>query len=204
MPARPIAHQGRSAITEDRLCDAAEALLREGGLQACTIQDVAKRAKRAPASVYRRFGDKDRMIEAVFERYLARALEANEEKLKLLRARVPDLSGRLKAIVEGMIAGHRRDGRLVEALRETAARSSADLFSTAARRLREATLKLLGAALRECREEIVHPDKDRAIDITLGVLTGSVETLMRAPQPFSDRVLRDELHAMQFAYLTTK
>ncbi|MGH6876330.1 MAG: TetR/AcrR family transcriptional regulator [Rhizomicrobium sp.] len=196
---RPTALQDRSAITEDRLCDAAEALLREGGLAACTIQAVAERAKRAPASVYRRFGDKDRMIEAVFERYATRARAANEANLKAVRRHSGDLSGRLKAIVDATVAGHRRDGNLMLAFRDAGVLSSAHSSRIAAQRVRQATLGLASEALREC---IADPDKAGAVDFALAVLAGSIETLMRAPQPFGDRVLRNELHAMLLAYLT--
>jgi len=196
---RPAALQDRSANTQDRLCDAAEGLLRGGGLAACTIQAVAERAKRAPASVYRRFGDKDRMIEAVLERYLARTLEANKANFEMLRRRFPDLEGRLKAVVDGTIAGRRRDGRLAEAFREAAARSSRDSFPKAARRMREVTLSLASEALHECAAD---PARARRIDLALGVLAGAIETLMRAPQPFSDRFLRNELYTMLLSYLT--
>jgi AcrR family transcriptional regulator len=197
---RPTALQDRSAITEDRLCEAAEALLREGGLAACTIQAVAERAKRAPASVYRRFGDKDRMIEAVFERYLAHSLAANEANLRKIGRHSHDLSQRLKAIVDGTVAGHRHDGQLIEALREAALRTSAESFRTAARRVREPTLSLAREALSEC---VADPHRAGAVDFAVAVLAGAIETLMRAPQQFSDRVLRNELHAMLLAYLTT-
>ncbi|HEY3777770.1 MAG TPA: TetR/AcrR family transcriptional regulator [Rhizomicrobium sp.] len=196
---RPTALQDRSAVTEDRLCDAAEALLREGGLAACTVDAVAERATRSPASVYRRFGDKDRMIEAVFERYVARARAANEANLRAVRRHSRNLSGRLKAIVDGAVAGYRRDGQLTQAFREAAARSSTHSFEAAARRVREATLGLASQALCDC---VADPDKARAVDFALAVLAGSLETLLRAPQPFGDRVLRNELHAMLLAYLT--
>jgi AcrR family transcriptional regulator len=200
---RPPALQDRSLVTRDLLCDAAEDLLREGGLALCTIQDVAARSGRSAGSVYRRFGDKDGMIEAVIDRYLAHALQANETSLRTLTQKRPDLSARVKALVDGAVAGRRRDGKLIEAFREAAATSSSDALSAAFDRTRNATLELAKRALKECSAEIAHPNKARAIDFAVSILAGAIETMMRPPATLGDRVIRAELHAMLVSYLTT-
>jgi AcrR family transcriptional regulator len=200
---RPSALQDRSLVTRDLLCDAAEDLLREGGLALCTIQDVAARSGRSAGSVYRRFGDKDGMIEAVIERYLARTLSANETNFRTLTLKCPDLSGRVKALVDGAVAGRRREGKLIEAFREAAAASSSDALSAAFERTRTAALELAKRALRECSTEIAHPNKARAIDFAVSMLAGAMETMMRPPAALGDRVIRAELHAMLMSYLTT-
>ncbi len=200
---RPSARQGRSVVTHDRLCDAAEKILREGGLAACTIQEVAARSDRSAGSIYRRFGDKDGMIEAVIERYLERTLAANEANLSLLAEKCPDLSGRLKALVRGAIAGWRRDGKLTEAFREAAAMSSHGALPAAFARTRKATLDLAKRALHGCAAEISRPNKARAIDFAIAMLAGAIESMARAPTPpLRDAVIRTELHAMLASYLT--
>lgn len=201
--ALPAATQDRSVATRDLLSDAAEAVLREQGLAGCTIQDVAKRAGRSPGSVYRRFGDKERMIEAVIARYLARTLAANEANLGLLRQRAPDLSSRIKALVDGMIAGQRRDGKLIEAFREAAALCANPAMAAEFERMRTATLDLARAAIRDCAGEIGHRHKKRAIDVAIAMLVGGLDAVIRGKvMAIDDAVLRTELHTMMLRYLT--
>src|SRR5881628_3671011 len=73
---------GSRASTTNRLLDAAADLLREGGVDAVSTRAVAAAAGTQPPILYRRFGDKNGLLEAVtlhvLERYLVK-------KRKLLR-----------------------------------------------------------------------------------------------------------------------
>jgi AcrR family transcriptional regulator len=193
---RPAAFQDRSAHTQDLLCDAAEALLREGGLASCTIQEVAARSGRSPGSVYRRFGDKDGMIEAVIERFLERAQAGSEARLKAFGLYHPDLSGRLKALVDGAVEGRREEWRLIEALQEAAAHSSSPTLLSAFERARSASVDFMKRALRGCASEIKRPNKERAIEFAVAAFIAVARSAAT-----SDRVMRSELHAMLMSYL---
>jgi AcrR family transcriptional regulator len=61
----PPAQQARSRLTRQRILEAGTALLEEGGTEALTIAAVAARAGASVGGVYRRFGDKDRLIAAL-------------------------------------------------------------------------------------------------------------------------------------------
>jgi AcrR family transcriptional regulator len=61
----PPAQQARSRLTQQRILAAGTALLEEGGAELLTIAAVAARAGVSVGSVYRRFGDKDRLIAAL-------------------------------------------------------------------------------------------------------------------------------------------
>jgi AcrR family transcriptional regulator len=61
----PPAQQARSRLTQQRILEAGTALLEEGGTEALTVAAVAARAGVSVGSVYRRFGDKDRLIAAL-------------------------------------------------------------------------------------------------------------------------------------------
>ena len=126
---RPAALQDRSAVTEDRLCEAAEALLREGGLDACTIQAVAKRAKRSPASVYRRFRDRDALFRAALMDALERGAAASRKTVRLESFKDRTLEGvdlLLQTAIGGSRAGSRRG---VRALRVALGRCLAGVAS---------------------------------------------------------------------------
>ena len=58
----PRARQARSRVTQELIFQAGAALLEEGGAEAFTVVAVAARAGVAVGSVYRRFGDKDRLL----------------------------------------------------------------------------------------------------------------------------------------------
>ncbi|ALU73463.1 TetR family transcriptional regulator (plasmid) [Rhodococcus erythropolis R138] len=64
-PTLPRAQQARSRRTQQQILDAGTSLLEEGGAEALTVAAVAARAGVAVGSVYRRFGDKDRLLAAL-------------------------------------------------------------------------------------------------------------------------------------------
>jgi AcrR family transcriptional regulator len=61
----PIAQQERSRRTQERILDAAYSVLLDGGPGALTVGAIAERAGVGVGSVYRRFGDKDRLLLAI-------------------------------------------------------------------------------------------------------------------------------------------
>jgi AcrR family transcriptional regulator len=58
----PRARQSRSRVTRELIFQAGARLLEEGGAEALTVGAVAARAGVSVGSVYRRFGDKDRLL----------------------------------------------------------------------------------------------------------------------------------------------
>jgi AcrR family transcriptional regulator len=70
MPTVPPALQTRSRLTHDRIFRAGTRLLEAGGAEALTVAAVASEAGVAVGSVYRRFGDKERLLGAILARFL--------------------------------------------------------------------------------------------------------------------------------------
>lgn len=68
-PLPPAARQARSRRTRRTLLDAGLRLLEEEGPEALTIAAVSARAGVTPGTVYRRFGDKDRLLAALVEEF---------------------------------------------------------------------------------------------------------------------------------------
>src|SRR3954469_22007382 len=83
MPRRTRAthHQERSRETASRLLEAAENVLEKRGLKGASVPAIARRAGVSPASIYRRFVDKDGLLREVFERFFERSIETNEATL---------------------------------------------------------------------------------------------------------------------------
>src|SRR6201986_5281584 len=61
----PRARQARSRVTRELIFQAGAGLLEEGGAEALTVAAVAARAGVSVGSVYRRFGDQDRLLESL-------------------------------------------------------------------------------------------------------------------------------------------
>lgn len=66
MPIKPVSMQERSKRTEQLLLDAALDLATEKGFEELTVAAIAERAGVAPASIYRRFGDKENLLREMY------------------------------------------------------------------------------------------------------------------------------------------
>lgn len=73
--------QKRSQATLERLLSATIRLLDEYGLEGAVIPRIAELAGVAPASVYRRFANKDALMRAALLHVLANSREANRQRL---------------------------------------------------------------------------------------------------------------------------
>ncbi len=71
---RPAPKQARSRRTEQALLDAALALFSAQGVEAVTVGEIAAAAGVAPATIYRRFGDKEGLVKEAFARFIDQAL----------------------------------------------------------------------------------------------------------------------------------
>ncbi|MBM4374383.1 MAG: TetR/AcrR family transcriptional regulator [Deltaproteobacteria bacterium] len=61
--------QARSRETLERLLDAAEAVLAEGGLEGASVSEIARRAGSSVGAFYARFHDKEGLLRYLFERF---------------------------------------------------------------------------------------------------------------------------------------
>lgn len=84
--------------TEQSILDAALQRFIERGLHRTTMEDVANAAGVGRATVYRRFGDKDSLIQAVILRECRRNLQAIE-------IRIAPMNNKLDALLEAFVVG---------------------------------------------------------------------------------------------------
>src|SRR3954463_12284799 len=99
-------HQERSRQTAARLLQAAEAVLEKRGLNGASVPEIARRAGVSPASIYRRFIDKDGLLREVFERFFERAIQANDAALRPSQWRAGSLEKSVCTLVAGMVAAY--------------------------------------------------------------------------------------------------
>jgi AcrR family transcriptional regulator len=206
-PAVPPALQARSRITQDRIFAAGVRLLEEGGYEALTVAAVAAAAGVAVGSVYRRVGDKERLLGAIQTR-------CTEDFRAEFRRRVADTGVTtatppvevITAVVTGVAETLRAHAPLIRvfvllgthnpAVFEGGARSNVE----AGRTFRD-TLMLAAPALRH------HSDVEAAIDfahrLTFGMCMHRVVhgEFFESARPLGWEQLIDHLSRAVTAYL---
>lgn len=203
--ARP-AYQRRSQATLERLLGAAEEMLRESGLEGATVEAIARRAGVSPAIIYRRFPDKDALLQATYERYFLQRDAANAAALDPGNWRGRSVAEIVSSVVAGAIEGARQERLLVVGLHRLAATHKDPEFREFALRVNAATharlVTLLENAAPDADRERLRPMLPLAVDALLFCLRGY---LVEAAAP-GDRVpdsltLRRELALLVCRYL---
>lgn len=190
----PPAQQARSRLTQQRILEAGTALLEEGGTEALTVAAVAARAGVSVGSVYRRFGDKDRLIAALQHAMI------DEFRADIIRRFAP-LSTDPTALVTSAVAGltetyqaHERLMRVFLAAGATdpaVARVGSEAAIDAARvfrRFLESIIPMIDA-----------PEPERRLDVVYRLIYGTCQNrvlygdLFESDRPLTWRQLTDEL-----------
>lgn len=199
--------QKRSRETVERLLSAAVQLLDEFGLEGAVIPRIALAAKVSPASVYRRFVDKDALLRAAFLHMLQQSREANQKGLAklLLRSNLTDTTQRLMAL---SFAQYRQHPNLLRALSRFMDTDSDQEFIAEVRAIVTANLKTIIDILLAHRDEIAHPLPKRALQIAVITAWSAIEGIALEPtslwhvvQPLTDKKLANELARGFVAYL---
>src|SRR5215475_2161370 len=99
--------QARSRESLQKLLKAAEEVLGQHGVDGATIPRIAEHAGLSPGAVYRRFRDKDALLETV----ILNILERQEERLRT--SMTPEMAAQIplpvfaEQIINGMVVGYR-------------------------------------------------------------------------------------------------
>ena len=196
--------QARSQETLTRILDAAEALVAEKGFEDTPISEIVRRAGSSVGAFYTRFEDKDALLHALYDRYLEQATATTDDALDPARwqsARISDLLG---AVVHFLVAIYREQRGL---MRVFVTRNHNDaVFQARRERLSHYVSDRLTALLLARREEITHPDPERAAAFGLTLVFSALDSVilfgeMRSAVPLSDEALADELTRAYLAYL---
>ena len=169
------ATQDRGHKAVERLLGAAEKILESGGLEAATVPAIAARAGMSVGNVYKRFPDKDSLLHAVYQRFFAEALAANEFALDPAKWDGIPTAEVLSTLVTGMIEGYGSRRALVRALLLYAQTHGDADFRAHAEEMRLGTLGLFERLLRDRRADIGHPHPERAIRFVVTLLAHTLE-----------------------------
>ncbi|MCB9587458.1 MAG: TetR/AcrR family transcriptional regulator [Polyangiaceae bacterium] len=197
--------QARSQRTLERLLDAAEQLILEQGLVEVSIPEIVARAGSSVGGFYGRFKDKDALMRALEERFLARVGSLLEEVTRPERWEDKSLEQTIAGLLEVMVQVYSDAGPLLRAFVAHAARSQKVWRD--GRRLRgQATRHFIELGLRHA-DQITHPEPAKALELGLqmvfGVLQqkailGDVRVQQRA---LSNAELVEEFTSVILAYL---
>lgn len=205
--------QARSRESLNKLLRAAQEVLGQKGLEGATIPVIAQHAGLTPGAVYRRFRDKDALLEAVILRMLKRQDEGIRAALTLDMARQIPLPVFAEQFIHSMLVSYRRQAGMIRAMRQfSQARLHTPFFRRAAR-LEVAAYRYLVELFLEHREEIQHPEPRIAVSFAVMALISTLMELVVAEGdlrvwktllPQDDAALKVELSRAFLSYLGVK
>ena len=126
-------------------------------------------------NVYKRFPDKDSLLRAVYVRFFAESLAANEFALDPAKWKDIQTPEVLSTLVTGMIEGYRGRRPLIRALLLYAQTHGDAEFRKHAAEMRLETLGMFERLLRDRRADIGHPHPERAIRFVVTLLAHALE-----------------------------
>jgi AcrR family transcriptional regulator len=197
--------QARSQETLDRLLDAAEALVAEKGFEDTSVAEVARRAGSSVGAFYNRFADKDRLLFALYERYLEQAFATADDALDPKRWEGAGISEVLASVVRFLVQVYREQRGLIRAF---VLRNHTDHeFRAREEQLSAYVGTKLSGLLLARRRQITHPEPEAAAAFGLTLIFNTIESAVlfgetrSNARTYSDDELSAELTRAYLAYL---
>jgi AcrR family transcriptional regulator len=205
-----VPQQARSRQSLQRLLHAAAEVLSQHGLAGATIPRIAKHAGLTPGAVYRRFKNKDVLLETMI-------LQLLEEQDKALRQSItPEMAAQIRfavlaeQVIDGMLVSYRRKARLLRAVRQFTQDRHGTPFWQKVTKIEVRTMDYGVDLLVKSRGKIAHPDPRAAIGLAVVMIAGALwELVVNTPDrilwrgliPTDDQTLRRELTRCFLGYL---
>ncbi|HEX4826243.1 MAG TPA: TetR/AcrR family transcriptional regulator [Candidatus Polarisedimenticolaceae bacterium] len=202
--------QERSRESLRKLLKAATEVLGQHGVEGTTIPRIAAHAGLTPGAVYRRFRDKDALLEAA----ILGILERQDERLKtgltpVKAAKIP-IEVFIEQIVGGMVVTYRANAALLRAFRHfTMGRLDTEFIRKAAK-LEIRSFERVVDLLMANRKDIGHPNPRMAVSLGLVMVVSTLYEVVVLPTrgadwkdlvPKDDATLKRELTRAFLSYL---
>jgi AcrR family transcriptional regulator len=202
--------QARSRESFRKLMKAAQEVLGQHGLEGATIPRIAQHAGLTPGAIYRRFPDKEALLETV----ILRILERQDERLRMMFT--PDMARQIplavfaEQLINSMLVSYRANAGLLRALRKFAQGRDHTSFYKKVTKLEMRTYQYLVELFLVHRKEIKHPDPKMAVSFALLMLISTLVELIlvdhdmqtwQAVIPKDDQSLKRELLRSFLRYL---
>jgi AcrR family transcriptional regulator len=200
--------QARSQETLDRILDAAEALVAEKGFADTPVSEIVRRAGSSVGAFYTLVPDKDALLHGLYERYLEQATATADDALDPARWDGAGIALVLDEVVRFLVEIYREQRGLIRAF---VVRNHTDpTFQARRERLSHYVNARLTALLLARRDEIAHPDPERAAAFGLTLVFSTLDNVMLFGEmrsgtlALSDADLAAELTRAYLAYLGTR
>ena len=177
----------RRDATRSKIVETAAALLREQGPAALTTRGVAEAAGLQAPAIYRLFGDKDGLLDAVAEHVMATHVSAKAQSAQEAAARAADPLEDLRAGWQTQIEFGLANPTLFRLLSDPD-RALPSPAAQAGRRVLEARVHRIAAAGR------LRVGERRAADLLHAAGTGTIQLLLSLPQGQRDAGLADAMY----------
>jgi AcrR family transcriptional regulator len=202
--------QARSRESTRKLLKAAAEVLGQHGVEGTTIPRIAQHAGLTPGAIYRRFPDKDALLETVIIGILERQEERSRIALTPAMARQIPLPVFAEQVIASMLVSYRANARLLRALRQFVQGRDHTLFYKRVARLEMSTLQYVVELFLVHRKDVKHTDPQMAVSFALMMLTSTLIELIlvdhdmknwQAVIPKDDLSLKRELLRSFLSYL---
>jgi AcrR family transcriptional regulator len=202
--------QARSRQSFGKLLKAAVEVLGQQGVAGTTIPRIAAHAGLTPGAVYRRFRNKDVLLQTA----ILRILEDQEKVLRLSiaveTAAELSLATLADQVITTLVLSYRANARLLRAVRQLLQGNEATPFSMKASKLELRTFEYLVDIFTAGRTEIKHTNPRIAVALGLVMVIGTLWEVIVLPGdakqwktllPKDDRALKGELTRAMLGYL---
>jgi len=185
------AHQERSRESLRKLLDAAREVMGKYGMEGATVPRIARCAGLTPGSVYRRFHDKDALLETAILEVLERQEETMKTRLAPLVAQQIPLPEFAAKIIEGMVDAYRANAGFLRGMRQFVQRRVNTPFWRKASALEAAHFQRTVNLFLSYQQEIRHPEPRMAVSLALRMIAGTLSHVVVSPVP--QKEIRDML-----------
>jgi len=202
--------QARSRESTRKLLKAAAEVLGQHGLEGATIPRIAQHAGLTPGAIYRRFPDKDALLETVIIGILQRQDERLRMMLTPAMARQIPLAVLAEQLINNLLVSYRANAGLLRALRQFAQGRDHTSFYRKVARLEMRSYQYLVELFLVHRKEVKHPDPQMAMSFALMMLASTLIELIlvdhdmknwQAVIPKDNQSLKRELLRSFLSYL---
>ena len=202
--------QARSRESLRKLLKAAAEVLGQHGVEGTTIPRIAQHAGLTPGAVYRRFPDKDALLETVILGILERQGERLRVALTPEMARQIPLAVFAEQLITSMLISYRAAAGLLRAVRQFVQARDQTAFYKKVAKLEMRDFQYLMELFLVHRKEIRHRDPQVAVAFALVMLSSTLIELIlvdhdlrcwQAVIPKDDQTLKRELLRNFLSYL---
>jgi AcrR family transcriptional regulator len=202
--------QERSRESLRKLMKAAAEVLGQHGVEGATIPRIAAHAGLTPGAIYRRFSDKDALLESV----ILDIFERQDERLRTgltqeVAGQIP-LPVFVEQIVNSLLVSYRANAGLLRAMRQFAqSRMGTEFWKRIARLEKRSYERIIELLLTNARD-IRHPEPRIAVSLGMMMVISTLqEIVLNTPDanywknllPKNDQALRRELTKAFLTYL---